>query len=104
MVQHNDKWKKKATKEYHRKHGTKPAAGRGRGFVSPSEPPPAASSGPPPQSSSSSDSDTDNEEDEESSVQEKPTRSKYARRKLESNSWRFELDLPADPHLSIRIP
>jgi hypothetical protein len=30
MVQHNDKWKKKATREYHKKHGTHPA-GRGRG-------------------------------------------------------------------------
>jgi len=30
MVQHNDKWKKKATREYHRKHGTLPV-GRGRG-------------------------------------------------------------------------
>src|SRR6202043_675219 len=38
MVVHNDKWKRKATREYHKKHGTLSAGqgrgrGRGRGVV-----------------------------------------------------------------------
>ena len=106
MVQHNDKWKKKATREYHKKHGTQPASrgrGRGRGFTK-DEPiqdliePGDTKEDDEDHSGAYNDS---NEESGEEDIETRPQRSKYARRKIESNAWRFESEEP-DPYL--RIP
>ena len=103
MVMHNDKWKRKATREYHKKHGTLPAGrgrgrGRGGGIVD-NEPVPGqveeaegdASTDDEASNTESGEADEDNETPRE--------RSKYARRKIESNAWRFESEEP-DPYLS----
>ena len=108
MVQHNDKWKKKASREYHKKHGTLPVGrgrgrGRGRGGRPFNEPEQTAeqeqdipSEGDP--QSGESGEESENEEQQED-CQPHQYRSKYARRKVESNAWRFEVDEPPDPHL-----
>lgn len=105
MVVHNDKWKRKATREYHKKHGTLPAGrgrgrGRGRGEID-NEPVPdqfdEAASGNSDEEGSTAES---GDEDGETSKETRKERSKYARRKIESNAWRFESEEP-DPYLGI---
>ena len=106
MVQHNDKWKKKATREYHKKHGTHTAGrgrGRGRGIIEevPEQQVPADEQlGEESEGESDKDSN-DRSDDEEKEV--KKERSKYARRKIESNAWRFESEEP-DPYLGTSTP
>jgi hypothetical protein len=104
MVVHNDKWKRKATREYHKKHGTLPAGrGRGRGKCEVDhEPVPdqfdeAASENSHDEDSTAESSD----EARETSKEIRKERSKYARRKIESNAWRFESEEP-DPYLGIQ--
>lgn len=94
MVQHNDKWKKKASREYHKKHGTQPAGrGRGRGAGITEEEAREE------QIHDEADSEAEDSNDESGEEQEtQPSRSKYARRKIESNAWRFEEEEP-DPYL-----
>ena len=105
MVVHNDKWKKKATREYHKKHGTVPAGrgrGRGTGLVG-NEPVPDQVDAAESDEGSEGEEDSNvksGEEDEEKEV--KRERSKYARRKIESNAWRFETEEP-DPYLGISL-
>lgn len=108
MVQHNDKWKKKASREYHKKHGTLPVGrgrgrGRGRGGGPLDEPERTAEQEQPILSEGDSQSGESGEESENEEKQEdqqpRQYRSKYARRKVESNTWRFEADEPPDPHL-----
>jgi hypothetical protein len=96
MVQHNDKWKKKATREYHKKHGTLPASrGRGRGRGPPVENEPH----PEPQNEEGETSEQDSSEEiNEEELESKKERSKYSRRTIESNAWRFESEEP-DPYL-----
>lgn len=103
MVVHNDKWKKKATREYHRKHGTAPAGrGRGRGQgqagdlqeESPWPGETEAPEGDGPEGSAESNGDEDEDEEREA----RKERTKYARRKIEPNAWRFQSDEP-DPYL-----
>ena len=94
MVQHNDKWKKKATREYHRKHGTQPAGrgrGRGRGIVQgvPEQEGPVEQHETQ-ESAEGDSSDESNEGSEDETKETRKERSKYARRKIESNAWRFE--------------
>jgi hypothetical protein len=106
MVQHNDKWKKKATTEYHKKHGTQPAGrgrGRGRGFTQ-DEPVQDLIEQGQTQEDDEDDSEADdsNEESGEEGIETRPQRSKYARRKIESNAWRFESEEP-DPYLGISV-
>src|SRR5271169_3442996 len=102
MVQHNDKWKKKATREYHRKHGTQPAGrgrGRGRGIIEDvpeQEVPTNEQGGEESEEGESEDKSNEGSEDEVEETRE--GRSKYARRKIESNAWRFESEEP-DPYL-----
>jgi hypothetical protein len=111
MVQHNDKWKKKATREYHRKHGTLPAGrgrGRGRGGVveeQTEDASVAAADGEEvPQGEDEETSEEDfNAESGEEETQTRKERSKYSRRKIESNAWRFESEEP-DPYLSTYNP
>jgi hypothetical protein len=106
MVQHNDKWKKKATKEYHKKHGTQPSGrgrGRGRGFVQ--EDPvrfPVEGEEEESDDEHSNDENESNEESGDEKTEIRPQRSKYARRKIESNAWRFESEEP-DPYLGIPL-
>ena len=89
MVQHNDKWKKKATREYHRKHGTLPI-GRGRGRRQQF---PAVEESPPNNESETSDDEEESENDPTEGSDEKVARKirpKYGPRRIESNAWRFE--------------
>jgi hypothetical protein len=109
MVQHNDKWKKKATREYHRKHGTV-LAGRGRGrgrgqagdlpeeFALPGENEAPADQNAGQEASAESNEDEDDKEGREALKEQW----KYSRRKIESNAWRFQSDEP-DPYLGIII-
>jgi len=105
MVQHNDKWKKKATREYHKKHGTQPSTrgrGRGRGIIEEVAEQPAPVDQPLGEESEEGESNQDSKDqsgDEEKEEAPKE-RSKYARRKIESNAWRFESE-ESDPYLSI---
>jgi len=104
MVQHNDKWKKKATREYHKKHGTKPTPrDRNTAQTLPSEQPTASEQDLPNDEQVVEDGNEQNEvektqEEIEVEEEERKERSKYARRKIESNSWRFESEEP-DPYL-----
>jgi hypothetical protein len=108
MVQHNDKWKKKATREYHKKHGTQPVGrgrGRGRGFTQ-DEPVHDLIEQGENKEDDEDHTEADNDSDEESGkedIETQPQRSKYARRKIESNAWRFESEEP-DPYLGISLP
>lgn len=103
MVQHNDKWKKKATREYHKKHGTFPVGrgrGRGRGANVEDEPPQEVSEENVEGNEDGGD-DSNAESGNESNKEEQESRrerSKYSRRKIQSNSWRFESEEP-DPYL-----
>ena len=102
MVQHNDKWKKKATREYHRKHGTFPAPrgrGRGQGINEEIHEQEVPSVGPREEENHSGEfnGESNNESNDEDKEARKE-RSKYARRKIESNAWRFESEEP-DPYL-----
>ena len=107
MVQHNDKWKKKATREYHRKHGTLPTGtGRGRGRARAGELPgqsplpdetTATEQAAQTEGSAEGSNDEASNDDFEQGREERS--SKYARRKIESNAWRFESEQP-DPYLS----
>ena len=103
MVVHNDKWKRKATREYHKKHGTLPAGrgrGRGRGQVD-NEPVPDQFDEAASENSDNEGSTAESGEEEgETSKEIRKERSKYARRKIESNAWRFESEEP-DPYLGI---
>lgn len=101
MVQHNDKWKKKASREYHKKHGTQPAgSGRGRGAGVTEE---DAREPLEEQIHDEADSEAEDSNDESGEEQEtRRSRSKYARRKIESNAWRFEEEEP-DPYLGISL-
>ena len=103
MVQHNDKWKKKATREYHKKHGTHPAGrgrGQGRGIIEEVPEQVAADE----QLGEEDDSDKDsNDRSDDDEKEVKTERSKYARRKIESNAWRFESEEP-DPYLGTSTP
>jgi hypothetical protein len=105
MVQHNDKWKKKATREYHRKHGTLPVGrgrGRGRGQAGLSEQDPLPGETARTEEDVDGDQDRSDEgsnEDSSDHEQARNEQSKYARRKIESNAWRFESEEP-DPYLS----
>lgn len=100
---HNDKWKKKATKEYHKKHGTLPAGrgrGRGRGFVDTGPVPGQVDEAESDEGSKNDDEGSEVESGEEEEKLARRERSKYARRKIESNAWRFESQEP-DPYLGI---
>lgn len=101
MVVHNDKWKKKATREYHKKHGTQPdgrGRGRGRGVVE-NEPVPGQLEDVKGDEGSVEEEVSNAESGEEEEEKEaRRERSKYARRKIESNAWRFETEEP-DPYL-----
>jgi hypothetical protein len=94
MVQHNDKWKKKATRDYYRKHGTLPAGrGRGRGRGAAIENDPAQDISEQEVSGAKDEVTSDDDSNAESGDEEteiRIERSKYARRKIESNAWRFE--------------
>ena len=106
MVVHNDKWKKKASREYHKKHGTLPTGrgrGRGRGAPVTEEEPTEPleeqlSNEDEDDSNEEDDSNKDSEKEETTTSQPRQQRSKYARRKIESNAWRFESEEP-DPYL-----
>lgn len=104
MVQHNDKWKKKATREYHKKHGTLQVGrgrGRGRGASVEDELPQEVSEENVEQNQDDERDDSSVESGNESGKEEKESRrerSKYSRRKIQSNSWRFESEEP-DPYL-----
>jgi len=106
MVQHNDKWKKKATREYHKKHGTKPTPrDRNTAQTLPSEQPTTSEHDLPndEQVVEGGEEQNDGEktqEEIEAEEEERKERSKYARRKIESNFWRFESEEP-DPYLGI---
>lgn len=107
MVQHNDKWKKKATREYHKKHGTFPAGrgrGRGRGGTveEPEESPSAADEETLQDDNEATAEGDSNEESGEEETEPRKERSKYSRRKIESNAWRFESEEP-DPYLCIQL-
>ena len=103
-MQHNDKWKKKATREYHKKHGTFPVGrgrGRGRGANVEDEPPQEVSEENVEESGENEGQDSNAESGNESGNEEKESRreqSKYSRRKIQSNAWRFESEEP-DPYL-----
>jgi hypothetical protein len=106
MVQHNDKWKKKATREYHKKHGTQPAGrgrGRGRGFTQ-DEPVQDLTEPGETKEDDEDDSEVDGSKEGsgEDDTETRPQRSKYARRKIESNAWRFESEEP-DPYIGISV-
>jgi hypothetical protein len=106
MVVHNDKWKRKATREYHKKHGTLAVGqgrgrGRGRGVVE-NEPVPGLVD----DAESDDGSHEEGAEIESGDHEERPARrerSKYARRKIESNAWRFESQ-ELDPYLGTTPP
>jgi hypothetical protein len=103
MVQHNDKWTKKAAREYHKKHGLPlPVRGRGRGRGRGCDGPEPAeethSSGEEEEALQSGE-DTEEPQNEEELSRRVP--SKYSRRKIESNAWRFAADEPPDPHIGI---
>ena len=102
MVQHNDKWKKKATREYQKKHGILPATrGRGRGIIDEEPGQEVTPKDVPKQDEQVLQRETDSESDtQETEVPQ--ARSKYARRKVESNSWRFESEDP-DPYLGLML-
>ena len=108
MVQHNDKWKKKATREYHKKHGTKPTP-RPRNTPEnlPSEYTQTSQTDEHSKAEGvEGDEDQNNEEKTQEQIEEEQEemrqRSKYARRQIESNSWRFESEQP-DPYLGIPL-
>jgi len=117
MVQHNDKWKKKATREYHRKHGTLPVGrgrgrGRGRGCAQTGELPEqspqpdettAIEEGVEAEAEESAEGSNDEAGGHEAEQSRKERSSKYARRTIESNAWRFESEQP-DPYLSTQSP
>jgi hypothetical protein len=105
MVQHNDKWKKKASREYHKKHGTFPVGrGRGRGRGGPADEPPAEvplTAEDEEQEESEDDCADDSNAEVGEGTGSQKERSRYARRKVESNAWRFESEEP-DPYLCIQ--
>jgi hypothetical protein len=106
MVQHNDKWKKKATREYHRKHGTQLVGrgrGRGRGIIEhvPEQDVPTNEHEGEVNEGRESDHESNGESGDEVKEMRKE-RSKYARRKIESNAWRFQSE-EQDPYLGIPI-
>ena len=109
MVQHNDKWKKKASREYHKKHGTLPVGrgrGRGRGVAVEDEPPQQLPEENVEENQGDEGDDSNTESGDESGDGEKEIRkerSKYARRKIQSNAWRFESEEP-DPYLGNHFP
>ena len=104
MVQHNDKWKKKATREYQRKHGMLPVGsgrGRGKGRLESMEQD-FAENEQRPQEQSEGDSNSNAETDEEE-TEERRDHAKYGRRKIESNAWRFESE-ELDPYIGASTP
>ena len=100
MVQHNDKWKKKASRDYHRKHGTLSVGrGRGRGRV---DDPRIGEQLVDDQNNESTADDSDSELDDDVETENQKGRSKYSRRQIHSNAWRFESEEP-DPYLGMDI-
>src|SRR5271156_3717087 len=105
MVQHNDKWKKKATKEYHKKHGTKPTprnhnTPQTSGESSTTQQPDSHNDGEVVEDGDEQNNEEKTQEEIEEEEEERKERSKYSRRKIESNAWRFESEEP-DPYLGI---
>lgn len=104
MVQHNDKWKKKATREYQRKHGMLPVGrgrGRGKGGLESIEQD-SPENEQRPREKSEGDSNSDAEADE-GDTGERRDYAKYSHRKIESNAWRFESEEP-DPYIGASTP
>jgi hypothetical protein len=105
MVQHNDKWKKKATREYHKKHGTVPAGrgrGRGRGIIEADVEQQPSTEDTKEESDAEAQDDSNEESSDNEESESRREAAKYSRRKIESNAWRFESEEP-DPYLGKSI-